>query len=89
MELSQEAYAVIGALVVTNLGAFLKIVSDWRKSVKEEAEAEKKKAVETALIQAQMTTLTMTIGELKEGFSDLRKDFNNAYGKWRKENGQG
>lgn len=86
MELSQEAYAVIGALVVTNAGALFKIVSDWRKSVKEEASAEQAKAVQTALIQAQMTTLTMNIGELKESFSELRRDFNGAYGKWREAN---
>ncbi len=84
MELSNEAYAVIGTLLVTNAGAILKIAADWRKSVKDDADAEKKSAVETALIQAQMTTLTMSIGELKESFRDLKGDFNNAYGKWRK-----
>jgi hypothetical protein len=86
MELSHDQYAVIGGLIVTNLGLISKLVLNWVKSKKEEAEVEKKKAVETALIQAQMTTLTMTIGELKEGFSELRRDFNGSYGMWRQKN---
>ena len=90
MELSQEAYALIGALVVSNLGTALKLFVDWRKSDKEEAKEEAKAKtaaeVQIALIQKDLTSLTVTYGEIKEGMRELKGDLNSAFAKLREIN---
>lgn len=90
IELSQEAYTAIGALVVTNVGTAMKLFLDWRKSERdhdrEEAAEKTKQEVETAILREQITSLSVTIGEVKEGLRDLRADVTNAYGKWREKN---
>ena len=83
MEFSNEAYAAIGALLVTNIGAFLKIFLDWKKSNREEIEAEKKEAAKTAVMQNQMNTLLLNMGELKAELKDLKNDFNALFSKFR------
>ena len=83
MEISNEAYAAIGALIVTNLGSLIKIFLDWKKSNREEIEAEKKEAAENAVMQNQMNTLLLNMGELKAEMKDMKNDFNALFSKFR------